>query len=185
MDDILYFTSPSEMYKWLASNHHSVREQWVGFYKKGSGYPSITWSESVDVALCFGWIDGVRKNVDSIRYKIRFTPRKPQSHWSSINLQKVKALINNGMMTPQGLRAYNGRKITPPLLDKESKLILKELAGMWNGKAEEEKFFLTCPIGYRRLMIKWISAGKKVETRAKRIKILIEHCLQKKRVPLI
>ncbi len=90
--DITFFQSPSELRKWLEEHYDSTQELWVGFYKKGSGKPSITWPEAVDEALCFGWIDGVRKSIDEVSYTIRFTPRKPNSIWSAVNIKRVGEL---------------------------------------------------------------------------------------------
>src|SRR5438477_5707503 len=97
-----FFKSPSAFRKWLAANHDTAQELWVGFHKKSSGKPSITWPESVDEALCFGWIDGVRKSIDESSYKIRFTPRKPGSTWSAVNIKRVGELSQLGRMRPAG-----------------------------------------------------------------------------------
>ena len=105
-----FFKSPATFHKWLAANHAKSKELWVGFYKKSSGKPSITWPESVDEALCFGWIDGIRKSIDEESYVIRFTPRKPVSVWSSVNIRNVEKLIKANRMQPAGLKAYQARK---------------------------------------------------------------------------
>ena len=106
MPDIIYFNSPTEWTDWLKENHDNVREQWVGFFKKDAYQSGITYSEALDVALCFGWIDGIRKRVDDDRYKIRFSPRKPNSYWSAGNIKRVEKLIENGLMQPPGLNAF-------------------------------------------------------------------------------
>jgi uncharacterized protein YdeI (YjbR/CyaY-like superfamily) len=109
--DLKFFKRPSNLRKWFKKNHCTTNELWVGYYKKETGKQSITWSESVDEALCFGWIDGIRKSVNDISYKIRFTPRKPNSSWSLINKQKTVELIKEGRMTEYGLVAIeNGKK---------------------------------------------------------------------------
>jgi uncharacterized protein YdeI (YjbR/CyaY-like superfamily) len=105
-----FFRSPAAMAKWLLEHHAAASELWVGFYKVGSGKASITWPESVNEALCVGWIGGVRKYVDECSYKIRFTPRKPTSVWSAINVAKVKLLSDQGHMTPAGLTAFEARR---------------------------------------------------------------------------
>src|SRR5258706_12223164 len=107
---ILYFRSPSDFRNWLQKNHATATELWVGFYKKSSGKPSLTWPESVDEALCFGWIDGVRKSIDDISYKIRFSPRKPVSVWSSVNMRRAEVLVEEGRMRTAGLKAFQARK---------------------------------------------------------------------------
>ena len=106
----LFFSKPSEFRQWLVENHLKETELFVGFYKVSSGKPTMTWSQAVDQALCFGWIDGVRKSLDSDSYCNRFTPRRPTSNWSEINIQKVKELTEQGLMEPAGLEAYSKRK---------------------------------------------------------------------------
>src|SRR5215469_10084236 len=105
-----FFETPARFRAFLQSHHGSSRELLVGFYKKGSGKPSMTWPESVDEALCYGWIDGVRKSLDECSYVIRFTPRKPRSIWSSVNIKRAQLLMERGLMQPAGLRAYEARK---------------------------------------------------------------------------
>src|SRR5450432_2063422 len=105
-----FFATPEEFRMCLEAHHANAHELWIGFYKKGSGKPSITWPESVDEALCFGWIDGVRKSIDDERYVIRFTPRKPMSIWSNVNIAKVKKLLTEGRMMPAGLAAWERRQ---------------------------------------------------------------------------
>src|SRR5579863_7322555 len=104
-----FFATPSELRAWLARHHDKTSELWVGFYKRNSGKPSITWPEAVDAALCFGWIDGVRKSIDDISYSIRFTPRKACSTWSAVNIKRVGELTELGRMRPAGLKAFEGR----------------------------------------------------------------------------
>src|SRR5687767_16033482 len=104
-----FFATPADFRRWLEKNHDTQRELLVGFYKRGFGKPSITWPESVEEALCFGWIDGVRKNIDEQAYSIRFTPRKPTSIWSAINVAKVARLEELGKMTAAGRRAFAAR----------------------------------------------------------------------------
>src|SRR5947199_424834 len=107
--DITFFQFPSEFRKWLEEHHDSTQELLVGFYKKSSGKPSITWPEAVDEALCFGWIDGQRKGIDATSYTIRFTPRKPRSTWSAVNVKRVGELAGLGLMRPAGLKAFEER----------------------------------------------------------------------------
>src|SRR5258708_35999652 len=105
-----FFATPADFRKWLAKNHSSASELLVGFYKKDSGKPSITWPESVDQALCFGWIDGVRRRIDDVSYSIRFTPRKPRSVWSAVNIKRVEELSRQGLMRPAGVKAFEARQ---------------------------------------------------------------------------
>src|SRR5919204_4603501 len=104
-----FFATPADFRAWLERHHDSVSELLVGFFKKGSGRPSITWPEAVDQALCFGWIDGVRRSVDEVSYANRFTPRRPRSHWSAVNVQRLEELRRLGLMHPAGLRAFEAR----------------------------------------------------------------------------
>lgn len=106
----IYFPSPTAFRAWLEKHHSSALELLVGFHKKSSGEPSLTWQESVDAALCFGWIDGIRKRVDDARYTIRFTPRRTGSIWSKINIDRVHALVELGLMEPAGLKAFERRR---------------------------------------------------------------------------
>src|ERR1700749_1534550 len=105
-----FFAKQADFRKWLTKNHEKQKELYVGFYKVGSGKPSITWPQSVDEALCFGWIDGVRKSIDEHSYYIRFTPRKPGSIWSAINIKKIEELTQKGLMYPMGIEAFGKRK---------------------------------------------------------------------------
>lgn len=114
--DPLFFKNKNELRKWFDKNHNLLTEQWIGYYKVNSGKESVTWSESVDEALCFGWIDGIRKSIDDKSYKIRFTPRKPSSSWSAVNISKIEKLTQLGLMKPEGISVFNKRK------DNKSKL---------------------------------------------------------------
>ncbi len=105
-----FFRSPSHLRKWFDEHHTAARELWVGYFKKGSGKPSVTWPESVDEALCVGWIDGIRKRLDEESYMIRFTPRGPRSIWSAVNIRRTLALAGEGRMKPAGLRAFDARR---------------------------------------------------------------------------
>jgi len=106
----IFFKTPSELRKWFLAEHDKSKEVWIGFYKKDSGLVSVTYSEALDQALCFGWIDGIRKKVDEVSYMNRFTPRRPKSNWSEINIGHVKRLIKAGLMKPSGMKAYAAPK---------------------------------------------------------------------------
>jgi len=129
-----YFSNQQEFRKWLVKNHKKEAELIVGYYKVGTGKPSMTWSNSVDQALCFGWIDGVRRSIDSESYCIRFTPRRPTSKWSEVNIKKVLELTKQGLMQPAGLEIFNKRK------REESKLYSFENAGKQLARNLEKKF---------------------------------------------
>lgn len=108
--DVHFFKTQEEFREWLMENYLKEKELIVGYYKIGSGKPSMTWSQSVDQALCFGWIDSVRRSIDNESYCIRFTPRKRNSIWSDINIKKIGALTKAGLMTAEGLEAFKHKK---------------------------------------------------------------------------
>jgi len=172
-----FFPSPSAWRAWLEQHHAETEELWVGLYKRESGRPSITWPEAVDGALCFGWIDGIRKSVDEISYKIRFTPRKPRSVWSAVNVKRATELSILGLMHPAGLAAfekrdgdrsaiysYEQRKSAklPPAYEKE----FRTHPDAW-------EFFRAQPPWYQRTSAYWVISAKKEETRRKRLATLI------------
>jgi uncharacterized protein YdeI (YjbR/CyaY-like superfamily) len=173
----LFFKTPSAFRKWLEANHASCPELWVGFYKKNSGKPSIDWPESVEEALCFGWIDGIRKRIDDVSYKIRFTPRKSNSTWSTVNIRIARRLVSEKRMQPAGLKAFEARKEyrsgiysyeqRSPELETKYARTLKRNAAAW-------KFFQAQPAGYRKIINWWIISAKQEETRTKRLDRLIE-----------
>lgn len=172
-----FFKTPSAFRKWLAANHAKSKELWVGFHRKGSGKPSITWPESVDEALCFGWIDGLRKKYDDQSYVIRFTPRKPESIWSAVNIRNVERLIKDKRMRPAGLKAYRARKEyrsgiysyeqRPVELVEPYASRLKRNKAAWN-------FFQAQPPYYRKTMTWFIVSAKTEVTRMKRLETLID-----------
>jgi uncharacterized protein YdeI (YjbR/CyaY-like superfamily) len=180
-----FFKTRSDFRKWLAANHRTVQEQWVGFYKRDSGKPSITWPESVDEALCFGWIDGLRKSIDGQSYKIRFSPRRPNSIWSAVNIRNVEKLIKEKRMKPAGLRAFEKRKEYRSGIysyeQRPSELVEPYASKMKQNKAAW-KFFQAQPAGYRKLMTWRIVSAKQEETRVKRLDQLIEVSAQGKRL---
>jgi uncharacterized protein YdeI (YjbR/CyaY-like superfamily) len=171
-----FFRRPADFRKWLERNHATARELLVGFHKKDSGKPSVTWQESVDEALCFGWIDGVRKRVDEASYTIRFTPRKPTSTWSAINIGRVEVLTREGRMTPAGLKAYAARRENRSGIysyEQRSAELPEPYAGMLRKNGAAWRFFEAQPPGYRKLMSWRIVSAKKEETRLKRVQELI------------
>ena len=174
---VLFFATPADWRQWLAENHDKMTELWVGYYKKGSGKPSITWPESVAEALCYGWIDGLRKTIDDASYKIRFTPRRPDSNWSAVNVKMVADLTAEGRMEPAGIRAFEARKPNKtgiysyeqerPTLDEASLAVLQANPAAW-------AFFQAQPAGYQRAVGHWVMEAKREETRLKRLATLIE-----------
>ncbi len=171
-----FFATPADLRRWFAKNAASKADLLVGFHRKGSGKPSITWPESVDEALCVGWIDGVRRSIDDTSYTIRFTPRRPGSMWSAINIAKVKELTAAGRMKPAGLAVFAGRRadrsgysynqlITSAFAPEQERRFRKN-ARAW-------RFFSAQPPGYRRHATYWVTSAKKEETRERRLEMLI------------
>jgi uncharacterized protein YdeI (YjbR/CyaY-like superfamily) len=171
-----FFATPAAFRAWLEEHHATASELLVGFYKKSSGKPSITWPESVDEALCFGWIDGVRKSLGAEAYTIRFTPRKPTSTWSAINVARVKELTAAGKMAPAGLAAAARRTAARTGIYAYERAALT-LSPAYEAKLRANKkaaaFFDAQAPWYRRNVIYWITSAKREETRAARLAELI------------
>lgn len=171
-----FFPSPAAFRRWLHAHHGNETELWVGYHKVATGRPSMSWSESVDEALCYGWIDGLRKSIDADGYMIRFTPRKPTSIWSDVNTKKMELLIAAKRMRPAGLRAYEARTAKRAGVyafeSKAQGLNDTELAA-FRKKTQAWKFFESQPQGYRRTAAHWVGSAKRPETRAKRFATLV------------
>ena len=174
----VFFPTPSKFRAWLEKYHDSRQELWVGFYKKSSGQPSLTWPESVDEALCFGWIDGLRKSIDEVSYTIRFSPRKPRSIWSAINIKRAQELRTAGRMSAAGLEAFAKRADEQSAIYsyEQRKSAQLEVADERKFRANQPawSFFQSQPPSYRRIATYWVTSAKKEETKAKRLGILIE-----------
>jgi uncharacterized protein YdeI (YjbR/CyaY-like superfamily) len=180
-----FFRTPAGFRAWLEKRHSRAKELLVGYYKKSSGKPSITWPESVDEALCFGWIDGIRKRIDDESYTIRFTPRRSSSIWSAINIRRVEALQKEGRMTPAGLSAFAKRRENrsrtyayeqrPTELDEPYSTLFKKHKAAW-------EFFQAQPPSYRKTLNWWIVSAKQEETRQKRLKRLIDESACRRRI---
>jgi uncharacterized protein YdeI (YjbR/CyaY-like superfamily) len=181
-----FFESPSEFRDWLEEHHTEETELWVGFHKKASGRSGITWSEAVDQAICFGWIDGVRKGIDQSSYANRFTPRNPRSTWSRVNIERVTRLSKQGLMQPAGIAAFERRgeersgvysyEQTTPELDRESKRTFRSSRKAW-------EFFQSQAPSYRRTVTWWVTSAKRQATRDKRLATLIEASARGSRIP--
>ncbi len=179
--DIRFFATPPEWRQWLEMYHATVTELWVGYYKKGSGLPSITLPESVAEALCFGWIDGLRKTIDDSSYKIRFTPRKTSSIWSAVNMKTAEALIASGRMEPAGLRAFAARKQEKSAIyayEQEGSLLSEQVETALRANPDAWAFFTTQAPWYQRTASHWVMSAKREETRHKRLATLVEDSAQ-------
>jgi uncharacterized protein YdeI (YjbR/CyaY-like superfamily) len=176
--DPIFFPTPEDFRAWLEENHQGADEVLVGFYKKKAGKPSMTWSDSVDQALCFGWIDGKGRSLGDEAHTIRFTPRRPKSNWSAINIAKVAQLTEQGLMRPAGLAAfekreearsgvysYEQRHLATLTEDQEAEFRANPAAWEW---------FQAAAPSYRKAAIFWVASAKREETRAKRLRQLID-----------
>lgn len=174
-----YFKTPADFRKWLTKNHAKATELLVGFYKRGTGRASLTWPESVEEALCFGWIDGVRKRVDDDSYTIRFTPRKPTSTWSAINIRLAEKLIDEGRMCPPGLRAFRARKAIKSAIysyENRPQSFSPEYEKSFKRNKRAWEYFGAQAPWYRRTSIYWVMSAKKPETQLRRLSTLIQDC---------
>lgn len=177
-----FFKTPADFRKWLEKNHTKKKELFVGFYKKASGKPSIIWQEAVEEALCFGWIDGRRNAVDEISFMNRFTPRKPDSNWSAINIATVKRLIASGKMTEAGLKLFNQRgKAKANGYMKLSQAFLKKLKS--NKKAWA--YFYSLAPSYRKITEHWVMSPKQEKTRLSHLEDLIKDSENHRKIKLL
>jgi uncharacterized protein YdeI (YjbR/CyaY-like superfamily) len=186
--DVTFFASSDEFRQWLEQNHDTMQELWIGFYKKDSGKTGITYKEAVDQALCFGWIDGIRKSVDTLSYMNRFTPRKRSSNWSSVNIKRVGELTEMGLMHPAGIKAFTERD------PRRSEMYSFERENVALDSAYEEKlranekawsFFQAQPPSYRKPAIWWVMSARQEATRLKRLATLIEDSENGLRIALL
>jgi len=186
--EINFFKNQSEFRKWLKANHNNAEELWVGYHKKSTGFPSMTWSESVDQALCFGWIDGIRKSIDDKSYKIRFTPRKPTSIWSAVNIKKVEELTKAGKMQPAGIKAFDRRSDKNSIrysFEQRNINLSKEYLSKLKTNKKACEFFESLAPSYKKLSVWWVMSAKKEETRQKRLDILINSSAEGKKIPVL
>lgn len=171
-----FFKTPAEFRKWLTKHHEKETELLVGFYKKDSGKESITWPESVDEALCFGWIDGIRRSVDEESYSIRFTPRKPSSIWSTVNIKKIAELTEKGLMKPTGIAAFEKRKADKSAIysyEKEAAKLHDHYEQQLKGNKKAWAFFQAQRPSYQKIAFHWVMSAKQETTRDSRMQSLI------------
>ena len=183
--EIVFFPTPSDLRKWFHNFHVTELELWVGFYKKNSGKPSITWPESVDEALCVGWIDGIRKSIDEESYMIRFTPRRRSSVWSAVNIKRVEVLTNERRMQPSGLAAFAARRENRSGIysyEQRSGQLPEPYAGRLRKNKKAWEFFQAQPPSYRKTIGWWVVSAKQEETRLKRLCKLIEESACRRRL---
>ncbi len=176
MNDIMYFDSPGKFRHWLRANHLSSPELLVGFHKKTSGLGGITYAEALDEALCHGWIDGVRRNVDDASYSIRFTPRRPGSIWSLVNVGHAERLIAAGRMRPQGKKAFEARQVHKTGIysfEQKQHILAPAFERKFRSNRTAWTFWKKQPPGYQRVSIHWVMSAKQEETRERRLAQLI------------
>lgn len=181
----LYFATKEDFRVWLEKNHSTAEELLVGFYKVGSGRASLTWDESVDVALCYGWIDGIRKSIDGQSYSIRFTPRRPGSNWSRKNIARVEELKKLGLMHGAGLAVYENRKTdkeNPYSFEMEERVLPPEYEQEFRSDGPAWDFFNRQAPSYRKAVIHYILSAKAEATRLARLQKTIGRCRESRRL---
>jgi uncharacterized protein YdeI (YjbR/CyaY-like superfamily) len=184
--DPTFYETPDDFRAWLAENHATAEFVWVGLHKKGSGRRSLTWPQAVDEALCYGWIDGVRKRIDDQSYANRFTPRKAGSIWSRVNVDRVRVLADLGRMQPPGLAAFGARREDRSGLysHEQAEVELPEpYLGLFRRSPEAWAFHQEQPPSYRKAANWWVVSARKEETRRKRLETLIAHSARAERLP--
>ncbi|HET7482651.1 MAG TPA: YdeI/OmpD-associated family protein [Actinomycetota bacterium] len=180
-----FFATASAFRKWLEANHEKKSELWVGFHRKASGKGGITYSEAVDQALCFGWIDGVRKSWDDDSHMMRFTPRRPRSIWSAVNIRKFEELQRRGLVRPAGMAAFERRSEDRSRVysfEQETVELPKEFERRFRASRDAWKWFSTQPPSYRRPAIWWVVSAKREETRRRRLDQLIDDSQAERRI---
>ena len=184
-----FFATPAAFRKWFEANHDRASELLVGFDKKDSQKPSITWPESVDQALCFGWIDGVRKRVDEVSYTIRFTPRRASSIWSEVNIKRTHELIALGLVHPAGLKAFERRDERKSAVysyeQRHSARFPDAMEKQFRTNKKAWDYFRSQAPSYQRLITHWVTSAKRDETRLKRLASLIQTSQQQQRIGLL
>lgn len=181
----VFFPAQKNLRKWFERNYKKEKELLVGFYKVSSGKPSITWSQSVDEAICFGWIDGIRRSIDEESYCIRFTPRNPKSNWSAINIKKVEELAKLGLMKPEGLHAFSLRKENKSKIYSYENPVVsfdKSYGKKFKANRQAWKYFQSMPPTYQKITTRWVMSAKQEATKLKRLDELIRDCAAGKKI---
>jgi uncharacterized protein YdeI (YjbR/CyaY-like superfamily) len=183
-----FFKTPAALRAWLQKNHASAAELLIGFYKVHTGRPGVTYQQALDEALCFGWIDGIRRRLDDESYTIRFTPRRPGSYWSAVNTKRAHALIAEGRMQPPGQAAFEARDPakTEQYTDEASRDDLAPgYVRQFKANQKAWAFFQSQPPGYRRTASAWVMSAKREPTRLKRLATLIADSERGERIALL
>jgi uncharacterized protein YdeI (YjbR/CyaY-like superfamily) len=175
--DVVFFASPDELREWFDAHHETANELWVGYHRKATGRPTVSWPQAVDEALCVGWIDGVRYRLDEERHAQRFTPRSKGSIWSVINTKRAEELIGEGRMRPAGLKAFEARSPEKTALysyEREAAAFTTEQQARFEADEAAWSFFQAQAPSYRRSITHWVSSAKRDETRERRFEKLLE-----------
>ena len=175
-DDIKLFSSAAKFRSWLESTHDGLDEQWIGFYKKGASKTGMTYAESVDEALCFGWIDGLTRRIDDEVYAIRFTPRRRTSNWSAVNIAKIADLSAAGRMHPAGLRAFDERDRRKDAIysyERPEMQLPRDFVARFEADAAAWQFWQSRSASFRRQATYWVVSAKRAETRERRFTALV------------
>ena len=183
-----FFKTPGDLRRWLERNHASATELWIGMYKKASGKGGVTYREALDEALCFGWIDGVRKRLDEKAFVQRFTPRRPNSYWSAVNITRAEELTEAGRMHAGGLSAFERRdrdKAGKYSFERQNAKLDQGMEKRFRANPRAWAFFESQPAGYRRLIAHWVTSAKREETRQRRLETLIKESSARRRVGLL
>lgn len=184
--NVIFFKSPAELRKWFEANHESASELWVGYHRKHTGLPTVTWSEVVDQALCFGWIDSVRYSLDGDSAAQRLTPRRKRSTWSAVNVKKFEALQRAGLVHPQGRAAFKARSSDRTAVyayENRSRGLGPELEARFRKHRAAWDYFQSEAPWYRATTSYWVLSGKRPETRERRFARLVEHSSKGERIP--
>lgn len=180
-----FFRTPAQFRRWLEKNHATVRELWIGFHKVASGKGGLTYKEALDEALCFGWIDGVRRKLDDEAFVQRFTPRTAKSYWSAVNIARAKELQKTGRMHAAGEAAFARRDKTPPArysFERAQAAFDAPLEKQFRANPAAWVFFQAEAPWYRRVVTHWVTSAKKPETRQRRLDTLIADCAAGRRI---
>jgi uncharacterized protein YdeI (YjbR/CyaY-like superfamily) len=183
--EIVFFKNQGELHVWFEKNYNNAKELWLGYYKKNSGIANISWQQSVDEALCFGWIDGIRKTIDEKSYKIRFTPRNPKSTWSQVNINKMKEFIKHGLVKPEAIKAFENiseKQINQYSFEQKSISLHENYEAEFKLNKNAWEYFESMPPSYKKPAIWWVMSAKQTETQRKRLSILIHDSEQKQKI---
>jgi uncharacterized protein YdeI (YjbR/CyaY-like superfamily) len=188
MENILFFRTQKDLRKWFEKNYETEKELLLGFYKVHTKKPTVTWSQAVDEAICFGWIDGIRRSIDEESYYNRFTPRNPKSNWSAINIAKFEKLFKEGLVLQKGIDAFNKMSVEKSKIysyERENVKLSKEYEKEIKKNKIAWEYFTKLPPSTKHITIHWVMSAKKIETQKSRLKILIESSEQNLKIPVL